>query len=151
MISHTGLCDINEGSATSEDRCKSPTSGNISFSLSLKERSGEYSRNNGQTVKQSEIYLENHLRVLGGRLMFQNSLYSYYCCNEVVAHQTWTLEVSSFLSHSRVWLHSTSFFKNALFQLNIAHLWIYNSFAICPCFFFFLPLCRVEKRGIRHL
>uniref|UniRef100_A0A3P8Q9Z4 Syntaxin-binding protein 5-like n=1 Tax=Astatotilapia calliptera TaxID=8154 RepID=A0A3P8Q9Z4_ASTCA len=33
VISHTGLCDINEGSATSEDRCKSPTSGNISFSL----------------------------------------------------------------------------------------------------------------------
>uniref|UniRef100_A0A8D0ANZ6 Syntaxin-binding protein 5-like n=1 Tax=Sander lucioperca TaxID=283035 RepID=A0A8D0ANZ6_SANLU len=29
MISATGLCDINEGSATSEDRCKSPTSGNI--------------------------------------------------------------------------------------------------------------------------
>uniref|UniRef100_A0A8B9JWR7 Syntaxin-binding protein 5-like n=1 Tax=Astyanax mexicanus TaxID=7994 RepID=A0A8B9JWR7_ASTMX len=27
-----GLCDINEGSATSEDRCKSPTSGNLSFS-----------------------------------------------------------------------------------------------------------------------
>lgn len=28
-----GLCDINEGSATSEDRCKSPTSGNMSFSV----------------------------------------------------------------------------------------------------------------------
>uniref|UniRef100_A0AAR2L7Q5 Syntaxin-binding protein 5-like n=1 Tax=Pygocentrus nattereri TaxID=42514 RepID=A0AAR2L7Q5_PYGNA len=30
-----GLCDINEGSATSEDRCKSPTSGNLSFSSVL--------------------------------------------------------------------------------------------------------------------
>lgn len=75
VLSHTGLCDINEGSATSEDRCKSPTSGNISFSLSLEERSGACSRNNGQTVNQLEIYLENHLCVLGGRLMFQKSLY----------------------------------------------------------------------------
>uniref|UniRef100_A0A674MIA5 Syntaxin-binding protein 5-like n=1 Tax=Takifugu rubripes TaxID=31033 RepID=A0A674MIA5_TAKRU len=30
-----GLCDINEGSATSEDRCKSPTSGNIFGILTL--------------------------------------------------------------------------------------------------------------------
>lgn len=30
-ISAAGLCDINEGSATSEDRCKSPTSGNMFF------------------------------------------------------------------------------------------------------------------------
>lgn len=28
-VSAAGLCDINEGSATSEDRCKSPTSGNM--------------------------------------------------------------------------------------------------------------------------
>uniref|UniRef100_A0A3P9N291 Syntaxin binding protein 5a (tomosyn) n=1 Tax=Poecilia reticulata TaxID=8081 RepID=A0A3P9N291_POERE len=30
-----GLCDINEYSATSEDRCKSPTSGNMSLSVSV--------------------------------------------------------------------------------------------------------------------
>lgn len=35
LISVAGLCDINEGSATSEDRCKSPTSGNMSFNVLL--------------------------------------------------------------------------------------------------------------------
>lgn len=33
LISVAGLCDINEGSATSEDRCKSPTSGNMFLSV----------------------------------------------------------------------------------------------------------------------
>lgn len=32
-VSAAGLCDINEGSATSEDRCKSPTSGNMFFNV----------------------------------------------------------------------------------------------------------------------
>lgn len=41
LISAAGLCDINEGSATSEDRCKSPTSGNMSFSVLLKRKEGE--------------------------------------------------------------------------------------------------------------
>ncbi|CAG03581.1 unnamed protein product, partial [Tetraodon nigroviridis] len=34
-VSAAGLCDINEGSATSEDRCKSPTSAKMSRKLSL--------------------------------------------------------------------------------------------------------------------
>lgn len=65
VISAAGLCDINEGSATSEDRCKSPTSGNMSFSVLLKKKSG---RNIAEALcyldmkpKQwtSEIYTDN--------------------------------------------------------------------------------------------
>lgn len=37
VFSSAGLCDINEGSATSEDRCKSPTSGNMSFRSNIAE------------------------------------------------------------------------------------------------------------------
>lgn len=60
VISAAGLCDINEGSATSEDRCKSPTSGNMSFSVLLKGKGEKYSRGfvlstrKTQTVNQSK-------------------------------------------------------------------------------------------------
>lgn len=48
-----GLCDINEGSATSEDRCKSPTSGNLSLSVLFKVSKGfALYRPNTQTVDQ---------------------------------------------------------------------------------------------------
>uniref|UniRef100_A0A7N8XKS1 Syntaxin binding protein 5a (tomosyn) n=1 Tax=Mastacembelus armatus TaxID=205130 RepID=A0A7N8XKS1_9TELE len=45
-----GLCDINEGSATSEDRCKSPTSGNV-FHW------GKYSNRENVIVKNTVIKL----------------------------------------------------------------------------------------------
>uniref|UniRef100_A0A7N6BN38 Syntaxin-binding protein 5-like n=1 Tax=Anabas testudineus TaxID=64144 RepID=A0A7N6BN38_ANATE len=59
------LCDINEGSATSEDRCKSPTSGNMSFSGLLKEKCYNITafvpcRHKTQTVDQLRIYLQYH-------------------------------------------------------------------------------------------
>lgn len=46
--SSPGLCDINEGSATSEERCKSPTSGNMFFCVLLQD--------NTHRVKKKIIY-----------------------------------------------------------------------------------------------
>uniref|UniRef100_A0A3Q2YLF6 Syntaxin binding protein 5a (tomosyn) n=1 Tax=Hippocampus comes TaxID=109280 RepID=A0A3Q2YLF6_HIPCM len=46
VFSVSGLCDINEGSATSEDRCKSPTSGNMSFNFPNAHVGENYHRDN---------------------------------------------------------------------------------------------------------
>lgn len=152
VISAAGLCDINEGSATSEDRCKSPTSGNISFSVLLKSGINITEALCYLDVKpkqwtsiwmQEEHWLERKINVSKEPLLlivfYRNCCSSNWNCTE--GFFCWTIKLSG------CQFHSNPVFRSALFEFITIRLWVFESiFPFVHAFFYhFAEFSRREK------
>lgn len=153
LISAAGLCDINECSATSEDRCKSPTSGNMSFSGLSKE--------NGKNIAEALCYLNVKLPTVNHSEYTYNTTYMHarrasvreedQCFKRTSAFNTVFIEIVKRELYGEVsfcWtvklsdcqFHPASVFRNGLLEFNTVRLWGFETIYPFVCLFIFIFL-----------
>lgn len=154
LVSVAGLCDINEGSATSEDRCKSPTSGNMSFRVLFHRRicsrsfalSKPKQRHSESRVKirtcvwmQAGHWLGRKINVWKALLLL--IVFYWNCCSSNRGYAKGVFCQAIKLSGCQ--FHSASVFRNALFEFITVHLWVFKPIFFHSCMRL-SPLCRAQ-------